>query len=142
LEDIGSNILSEMQHLMRLELAAGARLEPVSVAPLTHLQRLELAYNTLFGGTAGTAQLERLQQLTHLNLAGASSMGIYREGIPPAAAYSVLTASSKLEHLDICHGRLPAAVAAYVPCWQAAAAPADFERFACHSARRHPCGSL
>jgi hypothetical protein len=49
------------------------------------------------------SQLQALQQLTHLAVRCDSR----REGNPPAAAFSALTASSKLQHLDISQCRLP-----------------------------------
>jgi hypothetical protein len=63
------------------------------------------------GGSDGMAKLlshlQHLQQLTYLDLHRSL---LYVEASPPAAAYSVLTASSKLQHLDISYCTVPAGV--------------------------------
>jgi hypothetical protein len=60
----------------------------------------------LAGGAAGTAELmtylQELQQLTYLGFRNISA------ATAPAAAYSALTASSKLQHLDISNCTVPA----------------------------------
>jgi hypothetical protein len=77
------------------------------------------------GGAAGIAELllhmQQLQQLTHLSFSCSSSdssmmmvMMMSLDSIPTAAAYSALTASSKLRHLDIGSCTLPAGVWQYV----------------------------
>jgi hypothetical protein len=43
------------------------------------------------------SQLQNMQQLTYLDLSGSD----LKWGSPPAAAYAALTASSRLQHLDI-----------------------------------------
>ena len=117
--DINSSMLSAMQHLTRFGLIDG-RLEPVALTTPggTHLQHLELAHISTPGGAGGTAQLlsqlQRLQQLTHLELSSASTLTVSPEGNPPAAAFSALTASSKLQCLNIRHCTLPAAVWHYM----------------------------
>jgi hypothetical protein len=62
-------------------------------------------------GAAGTAELltlvQQMHQLTHLNLSSSFKCG-YPD--PPATAYSALTASSKLQHLDISGCTVPAGV--------------------------------
>jgi hypothetical protein len=80
----------------------------------TQLQRLELVKCSIAGGPAGAAQLlshlQALQQLTYLDVNNLDLTGRLDSdsASPPAAAYSSLTASSKLLHLDISWGVLPA----------------------------------
>jgi hypothetical protein len=52
--------------------------------------------------------LQPLQQLTHLSMSG--SLQAVEGSTPPASACAALTASSKLQHLDICRCILPADV--------------------------------
>jgi hypothetical protein len=77
---------------------------------MTQLQHLELVRYSIAGGS-GTAQLllhlQPLQQLTHVNLTHTLRSN---EPNPPAEAYSAVTASSMLQHLNISCGRLPAGV--------------------------------
>jgi hypothetical protein len=109
---ITASMLSGAQHLTRLELAgkgdAEVSLEPAALAGRTVLQHLELCQP--LGGAGGTAQLlcelQQLQQLTCLTLHSLQCAG----GCPPAAAYSALTASSKLQCLDLSWCTLPAGV--------------------------------
>lgn len=71
---------------------------------MTQLQHLELVRYSIAGGS-GTAQLllhlQPLQQLTHLNLTHTPRSN---EPNPPAEAYSAVTASSMLQHLNISCG--------------------------------------
>jgi hypothetical protein len=53
------------------------------------------------------SHLQSLQQLIHLHLNCLSDAG---QGDPPVAAYSALTASSKLQLLDVSHCHMPAGV--------------------------------
>jgi hypothetical protein len=104
-----------IHHLTRLEVSGLARndqelpLESGVLAGKTRLQRLKLECCKVSGGAAGAGQLlsdlQSLQQLTHLDCR--SSMW---EILPPAVAFSALTTSSKLQHLDIRWLRLPAGV--------------------------------
>jgi hypothetical protein len=118
--NITASMLSGTQHLTRLELLSVQciAIEPGVLAGKTQLQHLSLMTVRLSLGTAGVAQLlshlQPLQQLTHLHL---SSLGKRQlgedtplEDTPPAAAYAALTASSKLQHLDLRWCRLPAGV--------------------------------
>jgi hypothetical protein len=108
---ITASMLSGTHHLARLWILGCLHhipsLEPGALAGKTQLQHLQLVYCTVSGGAAGAAQLlshlQSLQQLRHLDL-GYSKW----EGSPPAAAFSALTASSKLQHLDIRRCKLPA----------------------------------
>jgi hypothetical protein len=78
-------------------------LEPGALAGKTQLQRLQVKYMHPKLTGAQLAQLlshlQPLQQLTNLNLA--HSLTADEQDSPPAAAYAALTASSKLQHLDL-----------------------------------------
>jgi hypothetical protein len=110
-EMITASMLSGMHHLTRLEVSAFARdsaapnIEPGILAGKPLLQHLELE-QCIVSGAAGGAQLlshlQPLQQLTHLDLQHTTW-----EDSPPAAACAALTASSKLQHLDISGCTLP-----------------------------------
>jgi hypothetical protein len=73
---------------------------------------LQLESCRIAGAAAGVAQLlsqlQHLQQLTHLTLA--CSLVTVGEDNPPTTAYSVLTASSTLQHLDVCGCTMPIGV--------------------------------
>jgi hypothetical protein len=108
---VDSSMLSGMQNLTRLELSlAGEKLElePGALAGQTKLQHLCLDACDIVGDAAGFAQLlsslQPLQQLTHLSLPDVEGSS------PSASAYAALTASSKLQHLDISGCTLPAGV--------------------------------
>jgi hypothetical protein len=109
-EAVTTNMLSGMQHLTYLELSNEMRVEPDALAGKTQLQHLCLSQCEIVGGAAGMAQLlsclQPLQQLTHLNVG--YSLTAFEESNPPASACAALTASSKLQHLDITSCRLPA----------------------------------
>jgi hypothetical protein len=105
-------MLSGAHHLTRLELD-NVSIEPGILSDKTRLQHLELAAPgtmgcDIVGGSDGVQELlghlQAMQQLTRLNL------GRSLKATAPAAAYSALTASSKLQHLDLCDSRLPAGV--------------------------------
>ena len=99
--------------LTRLVLGGsmGVWLDAAALAGRTLLQHLDLECHGVLNGAAGVAQLlsqvRQMQQLTYLRLEGSSSND---ESCPPAAAYAALTASSKLQHLDISKCRVPAGV--------------------------------
>ena len=128
---ITASMLSGMHSLTRLVvlgvIARGADgLEVVApaveagvLAGKTQMQHLDLGGCCMPGGAAGVAQLltnlQGMQQLTHLNLRSsaraAGGLLLYmQEGTPPAAAFSALTASSKLQFLSVPHCMLPAGV--------------------------------
>jgi hypothetical protein len=101
-----------LHHLTRMELSRLALFEPAALAGKTLLQHLQLATCRIPSGSEGTAQLlsqlQHLQQLTYLDL-GWLTCDIDK-GNPPVAAFSALTASSKLRHLDLDWLILPAGV--------------------------------
>jgi hypothetical protein len=112
---ITSSMLSGMQYLTRLQLSGGfigMELAPGALASKTQLQHLCLHGCEVLGGAAGEAQLlshlQPMQQLTHLDLF--DSLDEVEESNPPASAYAALTASSKLQNLDISQCTLPAGV--------------------------------
>jgi hypothetical protein len=108
---IDSSLLAGMEDLTRLELSNSVELEPDALAATPQLQHLQLMQCSLTGGAAGVAQLlfqlPHLSQLTHLDLS--RSLTAVLEGNPPAAAFSALTACSKLQHLDLNGCKVPAA---------------------------------
>jgi hypothetical protein len=81
-----------------------------ALAGKSKLRRLDLLHCGIPGGATELAQLllqlHSLQQLKHLNLRG--TVREVREGTPAAAAFAGLTASSKLQHLNISCCTLPA----------------------------------
>jgi hypothetical protein len=108
---VPASMLSDMQGLTRLELSGFEQVEPGILAGKTQLQHLAMTACHLSGGPAEEAQLlshlQHMQQLTLLDLEcslhaepAASEQDEMQLG-PPAAAYSALTASSKLQFLDI-----------------------------------------
>ena len=127
-EVITSSMLSGMQQLTDLSLGDEVQLEPDVLAGLTQLQRLCLSGCEARTGAAGVAQLlshlQPLQQLTHLSWHFVPPLQLQRpkqalahlnlhaveEGCPAAAAYAALTASSKLQYLEISYCQLPPGV--------------------------------
>jgi hypothetical protein len=111
---IDSSILSGLQHLTHLRLASRAFLEPVALSTITKLQHLELGNILGVAGTASAAaaqllsDLQHLQHLTHLDLSETSCFHIPPYSNPHAAAFSAITASSKLQHLNMHRCHLPA----------------------------------
>jgi hypothetical protein len=77
--------------------------EPDALAGKSRLQHLTVMACRIAGGSAGhmqlLAHLQIMQQLTHLDLGSTSLLG--PEPSPTAQAYSALTASSQLQHLEI-----------------------------------------
>jgi hypothetical protein len=91
-------------------MGAAIFLEPAALAGKTRLQHLELDLCVLeldTGVEQLLSQLQHMHQLTCLML----PEGLHKS-VPcaPAAAYAALTASSKLQHLDISYCCLPAGV--------------------------------
>jgi hypothetical protein len=111
-EGITSSMLSGMQRLTRLELSGEMAIEPGALAGKTQLQYLRVDGCGIVGGAAGVSQLlshlQPMQQLTHLKM-GNCLLAVEGSN-SPASAYAALTASSKLQHLDVCHCTLPAGV--------------------------------
>jgi hypothetical protein len=106
---VTASTLSGAEQLTRLQVDGGSLIiEPGILSSKTRLQHLQLKYCSMTG-TAGVARLlaemQRLQQLTHLSLR--HSLG-GQQAIAPAEAYSALTASSKLQHLEVSECILPA----------------------------------
>jgi hypothetical protein len=114
---VEAGMLSGFQRLTLLQLngAGDAVLEPAALAGHTKLQSLGVTVYSIAGGSAGVAlllsHLQDLQQLTYLGLKGSYSNSA---DVAPAAAYSVLTASSKLQELRIDSYGMPAGVWQYV----------------------------
>jgi hypothetical protein len=97
-ELVTADTLSGNHHLTHLELSGFRALDPLALAGKTHLQYLELQNYGMHVGRAGDeaqllSQLQHLQQLTHLTLRSMVKQN------QPAAAFSALTVSSKLQHL-------------------------------------------
>jgi hypothetical protein len=111
---ITASMLSGAHLLTRLELCDGVELEPAVLAGKTQLQHLHIEHCKLGAArdAAHAAQLlshlQPLQQLTHLDLTGTLWEDIKADN-PPAAAYAALTASSRLQHLNIRACAMPAA---------------------------------
>jgi hypothetical protein len=108
---LDASMLSGTHGLTRLEVSGkwheGTNLwfEPRVLAGKTQLQHLQLScdVDSITGGAQLMSQLQPLQQLTHLGLPNTT----WWEEDMPAAALSALTASSKLQHLDIGRLHLP-----------------------------------
>lgn len=106
---ITTPLLAGMRHLTALQLGTTnlsvAELEPAALAGLTQLQHLDLAHCELHEASPGEAagqqallsQLQQLTQLTHLRLYDVLMQCVE----VPAAAFSALTASSRLQHFDV-----------------------------------------
>jgi hypothetical protein len=114
-ESITTEMLSGLCLLTRLDLpgdSPGTTIAPGALAGKTRLQHLDIRRCNIADGAAGVAellsQLQHLTQLTHLDLI--ESLAVVEDGNPPAAAYSALTASSKLHRLDITGCMLPVGV--------------------------------
>lgn len=88
---------------------------PTILSSKPRLQHLGLKYCSIVTGSAGIepllCEMQRLQQLTYLGLR--HSLG-NQQAMAPASAYSALTASSKLQRLDISECILPPEVWEYV----------------------------
>ena len=124
---IEASMLSGLNQLTLLKviIEEGARrmkctVQPDILADKTQLQHLELIECNICGDTNGVTRLllylQPMQQLTRLNLSGSLQPEDYTiyprlEPItPPATAYSALTSSSKLQHLDISYCEVPEGV--------------------------------
>ena len=130
-----AGVLSGLPGLQHLQLA-DCSVEPGVLAGKQQLQHVDLSGCIISGGASGglvgfMSHLQPLQQLTYLKLTDNLRAGedgnlewrmqavdgdlrVVDQGIPPAAAYAALTASSKLQHLDISSCVLPASVWQYV----------------------------
>jgi hypothetical protein len=116
-DNIFPKIISGNHKLTRLEVSPcfGGRLQPAVLAGKTQLQHLKVE-GEIAGGSAGMTvllcHLQHLQQLTYLNLHRSLGVHISEQGAPEpaAAAYAAITASSRLQHLDISQAILPTGV--------------------------------
>jgi hypothetical protein len=107
---VTASMLSCASNLTRLKIKGCFDFEGGTLAGKARLQHLQLA--SCRTATAEQvaqllSQLQHLQQLTHLCLD--DSIQSFADD-PPAAGFSALTASSKLQHLDLRNCTLPAAV--------------------------------
>jgi hypothetical protein len=124
---VTASILSGCQRLTRLEVSGvnvgqfymnpgalsrgdnmGCSFEPAALSGKTQLRHLALGVCRIAGGSAGVvhllSSLQPLQQLTHVEFDGSL------QAVAPATAYSVLTASSQLQYLEVWSCILPAGV--------------------------------
>jgi hypothetical protein len=108
---VTASALSGSCSLTRLVLTGAAgTFDPVALAGKTRLQHLDLHRRSFTpDGAAGVAQLlSQLQQLTQLTcLRLADGLRGVQDAYPHIAAYAALTASSKLQCLDISGCTLP-----------------------------------
>jgi hypothetical protein len=118
---ITANSVSGLSRLTRLVLSCSV--EPGAVAGKTRLQHLQLELTQIPGhsiillGSCATgaaqllSELQHMQQLTHLQLGGGMPANrCVLLGDHPLAAFAALTASSKLQYLDIRQCYLPKGV--------------------------------
>jgi hypothetical protein len=104
-DSVSAEMLSGLSKLTRLELLGFEDFDACVLADKTLLHHLRLPYMRCHqherdaGTRALLFQLQPLQQLTYLCLR--ASLHVYKDGDPPVAAFSALTASSNLQHLDI-----------------------------------------
>jgi hypothetical protein len=86
------------------------------LAGKTQLQHVTLHCSGTYGGGTGLSlrpllsHLQELQQLTHLHLAASLKLSPSDARCHPAAAFSALTASNKLQYLDLGGCELPEGV--------------------------------
>lgn len=107
--------LQSLTHLQLYGLAHRAKMDAAVLTGKSKLQHLCLKDCGITGGAEGVAslllELQQLTQLTHLSVQGSIRQP---EGGPPAAAYAALTASSRLQHLDMAWCWLPCGVLQHV----------------------------
>jgi hypothetical protein len=117
-DTLQASMLSSLQRLTHFIVHGsydGGVFEAGALAGKTQLQHFELMGCDNAGGSAGIAELlshlQPLQQLTHLTLHPCwKTQSLYMAAAPPAAAYSALTASGKLQLLDIAGWPVPTAL--------------------------------
>ena len=106
-----ASVVSGSLSLTFLTLSS-CEIEPEILAGKTSLRHVSLSSCSVLGGAPGVRQLlahlQELQELTQLFMA--SRFQEIHEDIPPATAFSALTASSKLQHLDLNGCTLPSGV--------------------------------
>jgi hypothetical protein len=110
-DSVSASMLAGSCNLTCLELSR-CIVDPGALTGKTLLQRLHLHAVEVEGGAAGEARLlsrlQGLQQLTEVNVA--HSLKTAQRDSPPATAYAALTASSRLQALNISNSTLPAGV--------------------------------
>jgi hypothetical protein len=111
---ITASMLSATQHLTRLQLTTDdwyhdVRFQPSALASKTQLQHLELRECSMDVAHL-LDELHQLQQLTCLRLGYVSVRHTGSQQPVWAEAYPALTASSKLQHLDLEECRVPVGV--------------------------------
>jgi hypothetical protein len=108
---VTASMLSATYHLTRFELSRG-NIEPGALAGKSRLQHLGLNCWRTPVGSGDVAQLlvhlQQLNQLTHLVMCHWCACEAPFRGDPPAAAFAAVTASSKLQDLDVSWCTLPA----------------------------------
>jgi hypothetical protein len=115
---VNVDMLSGASQLTRLVLFHQC-FEPRALTGKTQLQHLSLRACS-FAAEAGVSQLlselQHLTQLTHLDLTRSCRLMAAAEGghSPPSTAYASLTASSRLQHLDLSGLTLPSAAWQYM----------------------------
>jgi hypothetical protein len=108
---INASMLSSACFLTHLELQS-CSVEPGALAGKTRLQHMDLSECTWEGGAGALAPMlsymQHMQQLTHLCLE--DSLTAVDDTNPRPAAFSALTVSSKLQHLNVRYCTLPTGV--------------------------------
>jgi hypothetical protein len=105
---VSASTTSGMQQLTHLELGFWTKVEAAALGHLLHLQHLDIWFDV--DVAAALSHLQQMTQLTYLRWGAWDT----DEDVPlPAAAYSALTASSHLQHLEV---RSTAAI--HAPLWQ------------------------
>ena len=111
---VKASMLLGLKHLTRLQLfhmlGRAMLMEPGALAGHTQLQHLMIRGCSYFQEGEAEAEellshLQKMQHLTHLDLGSYNAS--HQEPSVPTAAYSAVTASSKLQHLDISCCMLP-----------------------------------
>jgi hypothetical protein len=115
---VTADMLSGANQLTCLVLSGAQLFAPRALAGKTQLQHLTLT-GCRFEPAAGVAELlselQHLTQLTHLDLTNSCRQRGDPIGPgPPPAAYASLTASSRLQYLDVSRNRLPSAAWQYM----------------------------
>lgn len=110
---VSAEMLASAHHLTRLQMARHY-LDAAALADKPQLQHLDLwgaITPDAHWASRLLAQLQDVQRLTHLGVRDCFHSFADDLGTPtPAAAFSALTASSQLQHLDISDNVLPAGV--------------------------------
>lgn len=102
---VNASMLSSATHLTRLDLSS-CICEAGILAGKTNLQHLDLSHCQVLRGAAGITEL--LFHLQHMQLTTLELECTMQDKRGSAAAYSALSASTKLQSLNICWCELPA----------------------------------